>query len=276
MQQMTDKQRKQLEVQKAVEAVMNQHRSKWESVPELSKKFEEFSDNLGKIESLRSAYEADLSPIRQKRSLARRDLIERVFPVASVLGVYAYDTGNRKLSKLSSVKFSELEKLGAARLMNYAKLVQEAAEKLMHAETKKGKKPPTRTISDYGLTSDHVEKLQAAREALTGSEEVFRKVKQDKRKSKTRLEKALRINKQLMKKRMDRMIQLFREDQKRFYQAYSKARIAAVRTVETKKEKAVSDQPVSKRPASRSGTKDKTVEADLADRDTKGSPQVSD
>jgi len=246
---MTEKQRKQWEVQQAVAAVMTQYRSKWETVPELSKEFGDFSANLEKIRALLSDMDTDTATLKENRNLARKELIEKVFPVASVMGVYAYDTGNRKLSRLASVKYSELEKLGASRLLKYAGMVRKAAGKLMDGKDTKKKKPEGRNVSDYGLTAGHVERLETAREQFADSEKMLTEARQDKRKSKAQLEKKLRSNKQLMKKRMDRMVQLFREDQKRFYQAYSRARIAAVNSSDTVVQESPVRKPAAKKPA---------------------------
>ena len=82
-------------------------------------------------------------------------------------------------------------------------------------------------IADYGLTSKHLENLRSALEACTGDEELFTATRIEIKKGKVKLDLRIRENNQLLKKKIDRMIHLFRDSQKSFYNAYIKSRLPA-------------------------------------------------
>ncbi|MCK4746133.1 MAG: hypothetical protein KAT15_03820, partial [Bacteroidales bacterium] len=80
---------------------------------------------------------------------------------------------------------------------------------------------------DYGLTPRHLESLQFALDNSIRDEADFNETKLKKKKSKAKFEQRIRENNLLLKKKLDRMMHLFRDSQKTFYGAYIKSRIAA-------------------------------------------------
>jgi hypothetical protein len=87
-------------------------------------------------------------------------------------------------------------------------------------------KPPRHVLANYGLRPVHLDDLKAALDIHIRSESDYNRTKQDKKKSKLKLERLVGENNQLLKKKLDRMMHLFSDTQKPFYDAYIKARIA--------------------------------------------------
>ncbi len=234
---MTEKQTKQVAVQKAVVAVMDKNQAKWNSIPELRKKVEEIMQNLTRIKEFENKIKVDLGSLKAARLHSRKVLVEQVFPVASVLGVFACDMEDKKLRKLGAVKFSELEKMGGVDLVKYCIRVLKTSGFLLGGE-QEGKKTPRRMISDYGLTKGHLDKLKVALDAYIASEAAFNDSRVEKKKSKIKMDRTIRENNQLLKKKMDRMMHLFRESEKPFYDTYIQSRIVA-KVVAHEKEKTI-------------------------------------
>jgi hypothetical protein len=222
---MNKKQQKQVAIQKAVMEVMEKHLTKWQSVTELKRKYDRFVRNLKKIDDYYLDLQKHLAPLKQSKRNSRKALLEQLFPIASVVGVFAYDMGDRKLGKNVDMKLSELKKMKADALEKYCFKVLKISGSLLEPTVETASSPPKHAIADYGLTPKHLESLQLALENSIRDEEEFSKTKLSKKKSKAKLEQRVRENNILLKKKMDRMIRLLRESQKTFYADYIKSRI---------------------------------------------------
>jgi len=224
---MTKKQRIQVALQKAVAEVMEKHQQKWQGVAELKKSVEQFKGNLRKIEALEAILKRELAPLKEKMENSRKLLVEQLFPVASVLRLFAYDMGDRKLVKIAKVKFSGLEKMGDGSLIKYGRKILKTGGSLHDQETVKGKKSPRHLIKDYGLTSGHLQKLGNALDGWEKDRSDYNTAREKRKKSKVKMDRHIRENTQMISKKLDRMMHLFRESQKTFYDAYIKSRIPA-------------------------------------------------
>jgi hypothetical protein len=224
---MTRKQRTQVALQKAVTEVMMKHQQKWQGVAELKKSVERFKGNLRKIEAYEAILKTELAPLKEKMENSRKVLVDQVFPVASVLGLFAYDTDERKLGKLGRVKFSELENMGDGSLRKYCRKVLKITGPLLDQETGEGKKSPRHLIRDYGLTADHLQKLGNALDGWERERSYYIATREKRKKSKVKMDLRIRENNQILSRKLDRMMRLFRESRKTFYEAYIKSRIPA-------------------------------------------------
>jgi hypothetical protein len=222
---MTGKQKNQQAVQEAVAEVLNKHQARWQDVVELRKRYGQLKDNLVKIGEYEAVLKKKIAPLKEKAMNSRRILVEQVFPVSSVLGVFSYDTGDKKLDKLAKVKFSDLEKSSDESLMKYCRKILKIAGVLLDQKKGGDKKESKKKISDYGLASGHLDKIRSALDEWKKNNSEYIALQKQKKKSKSRLSKTIRENNQILKNKIDRMMQLFRESQKTFYNSYINARI---------------------------------------------------
>ncbi len=204
--------------------VMEKHLVSWQEVTELQRKYDLFVKNLQKIENAVRVLDKEVSPLKEKRADSRKKLVEQLFPVTGVMGVYAYDTGDKKLRKLADRKFSEMEEMKSGALDLYSGRVLKKAGQLMAMKKEDSKKSPGRLITEYGLTQDHLERLRSAREASARESASVKQLKSDREQNSRILGKAIRENDQLLKRRIDRMIHLFRDTAPVFYTEYQEAR----------------------------------------------------
>jgi hypothetical protein len=214
-----------LTVQQAVRDVMEKNISKWQHVPALKSQYDRFVLNLKKIEDHQLVIAHDLAPLKEKRKLAKDQLIERVFPVSSALCVYASDVGDRKLKNQVKGKLREMQKLSSADLIKYGKSVLETIRSMMEKSNKSRKKEAIHPVEDYGLSEPVLLKLQTALDTLEAAINEYCEASLNRKKSRVKLVKRLRENELLLKKKMDHMIHLFRDNQKAFYNAYLKSRL---------------------------------------------------
>ena len=212
-------------VQKTVRDVMEKNISKWQHLPALKSQYDRYVLNLKKIENYCLVLEEDLTPLKEKRKLAKDQLIERIFPISSALTVYASDIGDRRLGNLLKGKLRDIKKLSSAELIKYSKKVHESTRKMMELGEKQGKKEAFHPVSDYGLTEPVMSKLQTAVENLEQAINEYFDATLNRKKSQVKLVKRIRENDLLLKKKMDKLIHLFRDNQKAFYNAYLKARL---------------------------------------------------
>ena len=224
---MTEKQQKQLFIQKAVMEVMEENLSKWQSVKELKKKYDLFVRNIKKIDDYDTILRTDFAPLKEKKAISKKELVGKVFPVTSVLGVFACDNGDKKMGKLANVKFSELEKMKHNALVKYSTRVLKISGPLIEQNPEAGEKTTKHVIADYGLTSKHLDDLKTAKDNSIRDEAAYAEIRLRKKKSKAKLERRIRDNNTLLKKKLDRMMHLFSDSQKSFYSAYIKSRIPA-------------------------------------------------
>lgn len=222
---MTGKQKNQQAVQEAVAEVLDKHQAKWQDIIELKKRHGQLKDNLVKIGEYEAVLRKKLAPLKEKTLNSRRILVEQVFPVSSVLGVFSCDTGDKKLEKLVKIKFGDLEKSSDESLKKYCRKILKIAGVLLDQKKEGDSKDKKKKISDYGLASGHLDKIRSALDEWKKNHSEYIALQQQKKKSKSKLSKTIRENNQILKNKIDRMVQLFRDSQKTFYNTYINARI---------------------------------------------------
>jgi len=213
----------------------------------LKNEYDLFVRNIKKIDDHMSVLRTDLEPLKENRLQSRKALINQVFPVISVTGVFAYDKGNKKLGKLVQVKFSELEKMKSDELKKYCIRVLKAARSM------------NEKLSDYGISGKHLDQLQQSLDQFIRDDEAFVQARDAKKKSGKKLDRRLRENNRLLKKKMDRMMQLFRETQKTFYNAYLGSR--TVPRKEPAKPVKQQGEPASKKPGTAAQVKKEAADS---------------
>ena len=236
---MTEKQNRQYEMQKTIVGVMEKHITKWQSVKELKKKYDRFIRSIKKIEDYDLILKSDLSPLKRKRSNAKQALIDQVFPVTSVLSVYASDLSDKELANLVNVKYGGLEKKKNEGLIKYCFEILKIARQLMEKKDEQVKKTKAHKIADYGLTARHLDALQGCLDQFIRDVHSYKETTTLRKKSRKKLERRIKDNERLMTKKLDKMMHLHRDNQKIFYDAYIKARILGI---EKKSENAAKKQ----------------------------------
>jgi hypothetical protein len=226
---MIEKQKEKVAIQQAVRGVMEHHVSKWHSVAALKSQYDQFILNLKKIEGHIMVLQQDLAPLRDKRNRLKEQLLDTLFPVISVLDVYASEAGDRKLAKFLKGKLKETQDLKPDALIRFTGRVIEKSEQLMETEVKAAKMPSGFHFNDYGLTVQHLTKLKKTMETYQSALSDYRDARLKGKRSLAKLGQKIRENEAILANKMDKMMHLFRENQKAFYNAYIKSRLAPVK-----------------------------------------------
>jgi chromosome segregation ATPase len=221
---MTGKLVKQMAIQKSVMDVMEKNLAAWQSVEEMRKDYDLFVRNLKKIDDDLAEIKKDLAPLKKKRLRSKNALIQQLSPVTGILEVYAGDSGDRKLARLTDSRIDDLKRLKTDALKQYCEKVLKEVASLMETQAGNNQKGSRRMISGYGLTEEHLERLKKALDQYATDAENHMNSRNDIRKSRARLERRVRENSQLLKKRMDRMMLLFHDSHKDFHDAYFSSR----------------------------------------------------
>jgi hypothetical protein len=217
---MSKKIEKQVAIQRSVMAVMEQHLPAWQQVAELKKSYDLFVKNLKKINDSSGLLKLDLAPLKKKRLKSRESLILHIRPVIAVLGVYANDTGDKKLAGLVRVKSGELGKMGKQGLKKYCQKLIKTTTTLLEPARKEEKQPPSATLSGYGLTPGHLMHIQKALETYLKDDLQYSDSRARKEKAKSVLAKRIEANNSLLKAKMNKLVSLFRNSDKAFYGSY--------------------------------------------------------
>lgn len=229
---MKEKMQKKLEAQRAVKEVMEHHLSAWQSVSALASLYDRFVKNLKKIEDYLVVAQQDLGSMKSEIPGLKKQLADRLYAVSNALGVYAAEEGDRKLIKLTDKKLKELKNLNPDRLLKHGYKTLNAGKKLSEMDLKVMKKPPKHHISGYGLTEKHFQLLEQVLEAFEQALNGYRGTKLEVKRSKAKMAKKIQENDQLLRRKIDRMILLFREINPQFYHAFVQARKSALTTRE--------------------------------------------
>ncbi len=221
---MKEKMHKKLATQRAVMSVMERHVTVWQSVSALAALYDRFVINLKKIEDHLLVTQQDLDAMKARIPELKKQLLERLHAVSGALGVYASEEGDRKLLKLADNKRSDLRKFKSAALTRQAEKLYQAGKKLNEKDISEMKKPPKFHISGYGLTEKHLQDLKEALENYRQAIQEFTEAKASVRKSRAKLAKKIQENNQLLSRRIDRVVLLFKEINPDFFDSYVTAR----------------------------------------------------
>ena len=205
-------------------SVMERHVTVWQSVSALAALYDRFVINLKKIEDHLLVTQQDLDALKAKIPELKTQLLERLHAVSGALGVYASEEGDRKLLKLADSKRSDLRKLKSAALIKQAEKLYQAGKKLNEKDIRDLKKPPKFHISGYGLNEKHLQDLREALEKYRQALQEFTEAKASVRKSKAKLAQKIQENNQLLSRRIDRVVLLFKEINPDFFDSYARAR----------------------------------------------------
>ncbi len=212
-------------------SVMDKNTEKWNTVAEVKKTVDEFVKNYKKLNDLKLEEDHDLRPYIQQTVERRNELVQKLFPVTSLLTVYAFDHGQEKLNKKLDRRKADLMKMKDRNLFELVDLVIKTAEKLLNDNQKESKKGGKKQkdndrdgIRGYGLNESMLEELKRLKKLAEDAKRSLGKAEKEKTKSSKRLRKISKENNRLLKKKLDGLMVQFEESEPVFYIDYLKAR----------------------------------------------------
>jgi translation initiation factor 2 beta subunit (eIF-2beta)/eIF-5 len=207
---MKDKQAKKISMYQKVLSTMDRHLAVWKQVPELSRTHDRFVRNFKKLSDLKEEAEKPLRPVRDQHEKKRADLMKLVVSTLGVIRLYAKDTKDTKLQKRTRFKAATLEKTSDRELLRLAGVIMEAG-------SGKG-------LKDYGITPEVVRVMDRAAADFSAAAGTLCKELKSRARCKEEIKKIMARNDKLLKTRMDRFMELFGEQNVKFYNDYQLAR----------------------------------------------------
>jgi len=261
---MKQKFEKQLITQKSIITVMENNVSSWQNIVELKNNYDRFVKNYKKITDCETELRFDPAEIYMEGNKSKEELIEKLFPIASLISVYASDLGDKKLHNQSNIKFTQLEKKKSKALLRIVSNILTFAGKLMGKGEKltdaSGKKKKTvKSITDYGLTEKHLKDLKAASDTYCEKVKSIRIYRVKKAACKKNVEALLLKNEKILKRKLDKFMTLFQESNKTFYDNYWAARSGEALSEADKSIPLKGTEPEKASAPQKTGTKNKPI-----------------
>ena len=207
-----------------INELMEEQLEKWNSIAEIRKTYDEFIRNLKKLMDLQPDLERNLGPVQEDLREKQEQLIAKVFPLANILAVYAADRKIKKSPRSLKTSQSELQQMKRGKLLELAGKILKTTERLFpDPEQEEGELTP------YGLTAAMVEEFSSALTKYSYALHLSKDLLRNRNKSKKLSNRLLNANRELLEKRMDRLMTVFSSTHPSFYTEYTSIRESKVK-----------------------------------------------
>jgi hypothetical protein len=208
-----------LKIYDGVNAVMNKHLEGWSQVSEISKANDAFVRNFKKLTDFNKTLEKPTEKLSGDFNKKKKELTGLLKPLLAVILIYLSDAGKKKDMKSLKKKGRNLNKLPDKQLIMTSNTI------LALSRPSEGKKKGKPAPPDYGIKVEILDRIKE----LSGELEQIRKELKDTAQQKGKADRGIRKlvteNDRLLKKRMDPLVKLLKEEHQTLYKEYSKARM---------------------------------------------------
>ena len=197
---------------KTVASYLDDHSAIWNGMPPMLGAVAHFKGKIGAIDA--AAQKQEMPSGATDNKAAARDALEDVlFLACEALGTLAHSTNNHDLAALVEVTPSSLDHLGEQELSN------RAASVLAAANTWKTDLAPLQ------VTQDNLNELEQALQDFNASKEGPRQATTERMVQTESLPELIREASEILRERIDRMVNLFRRSHPDFVAGYRGARV---------------------------------------------------
>lgn len=202
-----------------INKLMEDQLEKWHSIAEIRKTYDEFIKNLKKLKDLQPDLEKNLDPVQDELKEKRENLIGKIFPLTNILAVYINDKKLRKGTRSMIISKDELDKLKKAKLLDLASRILETTEKYL----------PDPDMEDhdlfrYGITAIMMDEFSSALTKYAYALQLNKDLLNNRSKSRKTSNRLLKVNREILNKRLDRLMTVFSVTHPSFYQDYANIR----------------------------------------------------
>lgn len=203
--------------------LMEDQLEKWNSIAEIRKTYDEFIRNLKKLKDLQPDLEKNLEPVQDELEVKQEQLIGKIFPVANILAVYGSDNKLKKSVRNLIISQEELKKMKKGKLLDLAGKLLKITDKYFPDPEKSES-----DLSRYGLTSVMVEEFSNSLTKYAYALQLNQDLLRNRSNSKKTSNRLLKANREILEKRLDRLMTVFSVTHPSFYQDYTKIRNARI------------------------------------------------
>ena len=202
-----------------INKLMEDQLEKWHSIAEIRKTYDEFIKNLKKLKDLQPDLEKNLDPVQDELKEKRENLIGKIFPLTNILAVYINDKKLKKGTRSMIISKDELDKLKKAKLLDLASRILETTEKYL----------PDPDMEDhdlfrYGITAIMMDEFSSALTKYAYALQLNKDLLNNRSKSRKTSNRLLKVNREILNKRLDRLMTVFSVTHPSFYQNYASIR----------------------------------------------------
>lgn len=218
---MKTKQLNKIDVFQSFHELMENNLMKWTNTGQFKDSYDIFIRNLNKINELKESAQEDLKTIKEGLYKIRTDIITKLIPVLNLIDLYALDNKKKALRKKADKIRNSLDGLSDKALESYVDEVTSIAERKMKIDPETQKSGAR--LESYGLSMKHIDQLKKDNmlfsELKNSLKESGKKVYQ----SKKELQKAIKENDTLLKRRISKFMSIYKLNDPDFYRAYKDA-----------------------------------------------------
>jgi hypothetical protein len=202
-----------------INKLMEDQLEKWNSIAEIRKTYDEFVRNLKKLKDLQPDLEKSLGPVQDDLNAKQEQLIGKIFPIANILAVYVSDNKFKKSVRSMIISQDELNKMKKRKLLDLASRMLKTTEKYFPDTNQENSE-----LFRYGLTAMMVDELSTALTKYAYALQLNEDLLRNRSKSKTTSKRLLKANREMLGKRLDRLMTVFSVTHPSFYQDYTSIR----------------------------------------------------
>jgi tetratricopeptide (TPR) repeat protein len=204
-----------------INKLMEDQLEKWHSITEIRKTYDEFIKTLKKLKDLQPDLEKNLEPVQDELKEKREQLIEKIFPVTNIMAVYITDKKLKKGTRNMIISKEELNKLKKAKLLDLAGRMLKTTDKYLPNPDQEDHE-----LFRYGLTAIMVDEFSTALTKYAYALQLNKDLLRNRSMSRKTSNRLLKVNRELLNKRLDRLMTVFSVTHPSFYQNYAGIRSA--------------------------------------------------
>ena len=203
-----------------INKLMEDQLDKWQSITEIRKTYDAFIKNLKKLQDLQPDLETNLDPFKDELQEKRDHLIDKIFPVTNILAVYVSDKKVKKGKRNLIISKEELRKLKKGKLLDLASRILKTVEKYFPDPNQQDHE-----LFSYGLTAVMVDEFSTALTKYAYALQLNKDLQRNRSKSRKTSNRLMKANRDILKKRLDKLMTVFSVTHPSFYQDYANIRI---------------------------------------------------
>lgn len=203
-----------------INKLMEDQLDKWQSITEMRKTYDVFIKNLKKLKDLQPDLETNLDPVQDELQEKREQLIRKIFPVTNILAVYVADKKLKKGNKNLIISKEELRRLKKGKLLDSARRILKTTEKYFPDPDQQD-----HDLFRYGLTAVMVDEFRTALTKYAYALKLHKDLLRNRNKSRNTSNRLMKANREILNKRLDKLMTAFSVTHPSFYLDYANIRM---------------------------------------------------
>lgn len=210
---MTDPQENKLSMYMSVQTVVNKNNTVWSGLPAFVTAFGEFEGVIQSIQDTRLVQEGDITGVPKDKAQAKEAAIQKALEVSTAVYAYAAKNNNNTLKAKVDYAPSELRRSRDTVLLDRLQVIHDEANNILG------------DLGDYGIDASDLTDLQALNDAYETLVQEPRAALTNQSEATAALVGLFKQGDALLNEQLDKLMEQFKEDDRKFYRQYFNTRI---------------------------------------------------